>query len=840
MVERELEMNDQALLRVYRDCQGLIPHSKAIEKFFLSRVRGLDAEFLYAMGSEEPSNIYRVERQTKKRGPIRLAVFFSEPSNESTDSRMARSIEAAAELVRGRSRRVLPVETVLLVVVNQPREGDRLTRSFDAIVVVGNKDGELYTQLCSLFPESHQVAVDNSSKMSQDPVRISLEPRCAALLLQILSGDSFKALLNEPRQARLMTAEAIRSYLAHQEPLPRPDFCTSPARPPESSVESKSDLFTVDKIVFDQLQETKSAGMTTNPHIAILNEYQPFGAGFKQIYFESSSLDLKVSTQAFCSLSNILEAGNARVIILTGDAGHGKTHLCGQILSEINGITIQEASKLLRQSEPNQDVAVLKDGRGLRIIKDLSEFASDKGKSLVHEATCSSNRVTIICANEGRLRTCADEATAALLDANLTEGRSRSHDGSLAMINLNFQSVVSKTAEPNIFRQVVQQWIGDDAKWSCCDSCEVRDSCPIHFNRTHLSDDTGGESRLESLETLLRVSEQTGHIITVRTLLIYLAHILTGRLSCEDVHRLSENPDGWQSPYLYHQLAFGDLVPSDMLERIQVFSSIRKLDPGLQALRQVDDRLDGFSQAGDFSSPAEESALNPTNPAIRHNTKSVAQEVSSKWRTLRRKDFFEADFSSSSAVKRQDRLGLLHLHEFEAIIQGDVTSGAVRDSIMRGLEAVQGVYRHGTTALILVNPAFSSQPSQTFIVDATIGINKVRYMPLIEAWSKRSNGQADVNDHVDWLERVLVVSLGSEDAPVATSIQLFLHEFEFLMRTSQGLRSREFFAAEIRRMAGQLAMLERAEADTSQVSVFDGVSLGTLLVEGSRISRIAT
>jgi dephospho-CoA kinase len=835
---------EEILLLSYQSCHGLIPHAKPIELHFLNHIPGLQSENFYAMGSEEPSNIYRIERQTKKAGPIKLALFFSEPSEEDLFTRRKRAVDAAMELARGRAKRAPAIDCVVVVIVDGPRDGDRTNRRFDSITVIGNPDCELYPQIQKLFSQCHSVEVrpQPTAQPATDNVscRSAIGAESEALLKEISSSSAFQRLLSESAANRLIVAERITSYLAQ----PSITSVESSQASQDGSLKQGRDLVPPsvpsNEVILDKGTESDSPTMTTNPHVATLNEYQPFGAGFKQIYFESSNLDLLINTKAFCSLKDVIEKGETRVVILTGDAGHGKTHLCGQVLSDVLGVTIARASELLRASDPDQDVAYLPDERGLRIIKDLSEFDPERGKQLLQEASLARSRVTIICANEGRLRNCANLVIAELLDENLTTGRSRSQDGALVMINLNFQSVASRGEEPNIFRQVVQQWVKDDAKWESCQSCEVRKKCPIYFNRLCLSDESAASAPLNGIETLLRISEQTGHIVTIRTLLMFVAHLLTGRLSCEEVHGRSRLPADWQGRYLYHQLAFGDQVPSDMQERIQVFSSIRRLDPGLQAIRQVDDLLDLQSDSIDFPLDFDDPSMADGNSGTRQNAKVVAQANAAKWRMMRRRSFFETDYSAKGAVQRSVRLGLSHLDDFEKVLENDTEVPEVRDRIMRGLEAVQGVYRDGTKPLLLVHGAFSSQSAQTCIVDTLLKVTKVRHMSLFRAWDRRSEGTADVKNRVDWLDRAMIVSLNGPHAPPEASLQLYLHEFEFLMRSSQGLRSREFFAAEIRRLSAQLARISRPGGDTFEVTVYDGVAVQTLLIEDGRIRRVST
>jgi len=88
-----------------------------------------------------------------------------------------------------------------------------------------------------------------------------------------------------------------------------------------------------------------------NSHVLRLNRHLPFSAAHDQIYEEyqkdSDALDIK--TKALDYLVKAVERG-ARLIVLTGDAGHGKTHLCRRLLEDYLGFGSSDARKLLLSS----------------------------------------------------------------------------------------------------------------------------------------------------------------------------------------------------------------------------------------------------------------------------------------------------------------------------------------------------------------------------------------------------------------------------------------------------------------------------------------------------------
>ena len=135
----------------------------------------------------------------------------------------------------------------------------------------------------------------------------------------------------------------------------------------------------------------------------------------------------------------------------------------------------------------------------------------------------------------------------------------------------------------------------DDEKWADCEGCQVADQCPILENRNQIRHNgiTADNERVTGIEILLRTIEQLGVTITIRDMLFYLSYLITGSLSCEDVHQMAskEADNTWQWQYLFQQIAFASNLDEEKREKSNVLFTIRKLDPGQRAVREVDDQF---------------------------------------------------------------------------------------------------------------------------------------------------------------------------------------------------------------------------------------------------------
>lgn len=590
--------------------------------------------------------------------------------------------------------------------------------------------------------------------------------------------------------------------------------------------------------------------MVVNDHVEMLNAFQPFDADFAEIYLENrSNIELRIDTLAGRAVRHLLDDAELRALILTGDAGHGKTHLCAELLADVRKVDLGDAVALLRgNGQGNQDLAVLPDGRSLRVIRDLSEFSDIAGNRLLSEALSRSERVTVICANEGRLRAASKGLPAVfdLLQKSLLEGRIRSDDRAIAVLNLNHQSVVAENREdPNILRQVLRAWIEDSAKWTACDDCESKIGCPILKNRSVLggTGEAGEGSRLV-LETLLKVVERTGHVLTIRELLIFVSHLVTGGLRCRDVHRRAlSGESNWQWRFMHHQVCFGDLVPPELASSLEIFRGLRLLDPARRSLRLVDDQLD-LPQADSIFDPLVHDTLQRV-PKNAKEQREQAEQHLKLWRYLRRKDFFgKSGLTSDDVVSTSERVGLRHQHAFMQVMAGGLSQKdlhRIRAGVIRGLEALQGLHRGQSLGLRLVDPAVVGPQSEataadlgierTAIVARQIGAATIQLLPESAAWRRRGSAQSvEVLDHIDWLERKAIISLGGADAPAESSIELMMHEFELLISAGEGMRSATFFEPEIRRILRRLGTLAVVGEQTDEILLVKGGNSYRLLL----------
>jgi hypothetical protein len=235
-------------------------------------------------------------------------------------------------------------------------------------------------------------------------------------------------------------------------------------------------------------------------------------------------------------LDNVLEVlrqGNlpARIIFLTGDAGDGKTALCGRLVSALGF------------SDPLGPVTSIGDWI---IIKDASEVPEQDLRSWVgqHLITSGARTRLVVAINEGRLRRLFrqsfperpelwDRVIAPAIDASLDEeGAARLdqaiQDNGVLVINFRHRFHVRSLLGP-----LLDTWT-TPTLWEegpGCSECPARGHCPILANATSLRQ-PGPRQHLADLLTAVHFS---GQRLPFRRFQAVLALATTGGLSCRDV-----------------------------------------------------------------------------------------------------------------------------------------------------------------------------------------------------------------------------------------------------------------------------------------------------------------
>lgn len=569
----------------------------------------------------------------------------------------------------------------------------------------------------------------------------------------------------------------------------------------------------------------------TNRHVDRLTQYLPFDPSHGQIYEETTDPDdaPRLETRALDFVTEVVQRPDARLVILTGDAGHGKTHLCRRVL-EWAGLDAAEALRTIKAYPRGEHAVETAGGLRLRVVKDLSELDPATAGNVLLEALEGRNGEdrTLVCANEGRLRDVIYRvgaralAVRVALSAGLNEGIT-TVDGTVFVLNLNYQSTTASAdgSAASLLDGLLAQWVLDGRKWKTCERYDAAQNCPIVNNRRELAGneraDPRAAGRRAGLQSLLRIVEESGQVVTIRELLILIAYLVTGGVSCDRVAervRAKPNDDAWQWSYAYHEALFHPWLSKDQSRSLPVLQHFRKLDPGAHAIRRVDEPLStGVVERDEAFPPPFESAPDRA-PRTRKQAKEEGERLRKLMMFLRRRDYFELATDAEDVgmlASRAERLGLRFYDDFEFLRSGRTDPRrfvACRDKLLAGLHAVQGIHSvRSDVHFYVLDPAFGRTQSVACVVARRLPARNIEIESESRWWRrvKASSGASTLPEALNWLDRRVVVSFEGPDA----SVDLDLMQFEYVMRAADGLSCRNFFRADIRRLMARIARLVR-------------------------------
>lgn len=239
--------------------------------------------------------------------------------------------------------------------------------------------------------------------------------------------------------------------------------------------------------------------------------------------------------------------GEFRLVIISGNAGDGKTAFIQQLEKDAEGENAHV------QRGPNGSVFEL---RGLTFLSNYDgsqdEGATANDEVLVQflcsfqgtdEESWPSDEVRLIAINEGRLVDFLahhEERFPRLADIVRDGLGGAGPTNRVAVINLNLRSVVADQGreKTSIFDRLIDR-MTEERFWEACKSCDLRDRCYIHHNARTFMDPVAGPKAAERLKTLYTTTHLRGRLhITLRDLRSSLAFMLVGTRDCDAVHEL--------------------------------------------------------------------------------------------------------------------------------------------------------------------------------------------------------------------------------------------------------------------------------------------------------------
>lgn len=278
--------------------------------------------------------------------------------------------------------------------------------------------------------------------------------------------------------------------------------------------------------------------------------------------------------------------GEYKLVIITGNAGDGKTALIQQLESKASNVqtlpskngsmfTINEVP-FESNYDGSQDEGTINNDEVLD--KFLSPFAYEKNINLVEQGR-------ILAINEGRLVEFLSRVDNKDKYGYITEliyeyfemhGRMNLPDGML-IINLNWRSVVADSTE-SIFSRQLKEFVRPFI-WAKCKECDYSNKCFIYYNAQTFSDVSAGNEITKRLQLIMETVHLRRQLhITMRDVRSFLSYILCRDKGCEDIPMLLSGEARDYLQYYYFNLTDGSIMDSGNNDRL--VKLVRAIDVG--------------------------------------------------------------------------------------------------------------------------------------------------------------------------------------------------------------------------------------------------------------------
>ncbi|MCP9857937.1 MULTISPECIES: methylation-associated defense system protein kinase MAD6 [unclassified Cyanobium] len=302
-------------------------------------------------------------------------------------------------------------------------------------------------------------------------------------------------------------------------------------------------------------------------------------------------------------------AGKFKLVLITGNAGDGKTAFLQQLEVEAGTQAQLQSSDPLpngrRFSTTGRTFITNYDGS-----QDEEERKNDdvlyeffRPFSGTNPDAWPTDETRLIAINEGRLvdflKTARDEfpALLAVVEESLRTGEDK-HD--IAVVNLNWRSVVaSPISDDNSILERQLRALVKPKYWQACQSCDLKDKCYVHHNAQTFQDRTAAPQVIERLKTLYTLSHLRGRLhITIRDLRSALSFMLSSARDCTEIHSLySEGKRELIAAGFY----FNSWMAADTGTADRLLQLLKGVDVGSAADPRLDRGLDFISPAMDQS-----------------------------------------------------------------------------------------------------------------------------------------------------------------------------------------------------------------------------------------------
>lgn len=505
-----------------------------------------------------------------------------------------------------------------------------------------------------------------------------------------------------------------------------------------------------------------------NSFIQYLDQFNVLSPNHSKIYDEyTQSTDqyrFAIDTNIERFLLSLFK-DDPRSVIMTGNAGDGKTRLCRTIYERVTG------QHLLKWPDSGILEASFNNGT-LRIVKDLSEltdaviFEELKLLEKVIADGHESRLYYLIAANEGKLTKFLSQHLELFSLYQMVKERfldHRSNDKQLHLVNL--QDVTSSIYAARI----MEEWNRED-NWIACDTCSRKKNCVIQLNHRRLSDPLIRNRLVEQY----RLLDCLGIHVTMREILIHISYVLTGGLTCEQVMNAGYNDIEEHAKLVYYDNFYGVNIKETGTSEQGAVRYFKHLDPGRLSISSIDDYLLNGDISGDDQIIQKHQMLfdDEIDVLFGYYRKLIemyriqdpdkeSMAIFDQMPKFRRKYFFETGEQDKST--REMLTPYLHFYRFLECLKDRQALASTRKELIQGLNHnfSKKLISRGETNLFVVN--------ENLLIHESYSPSQVR----LSIDEERSD--------IDYLPSKIFITVNQE-----TRLEVKLPVFEYLLRLAGG------------------------------------------------------
>ncbi|MEW8966412.1 hypothetical protein [Exiguobacterium alkaliphilum] len=577
----------------------------------------------------------------------------------------------------------------------------------------------------------------------------------------------------------------------------------------------KVDYMTQDLITDQEWDLTTTLQEQINPFVDFMHQYDLTTADYSKIFDEhTKKIEYSIETNINQKIIDELST-SPRSIIITGNAGDGKTRICRNVYDQL----VDDEFK--GWPESGIEEITYKDYT-IRIIKDLSELRDEvivselkKMQETLQEE--DSKLYFLIAANEGKLTHTLVKYSElkslkdAIIPQFMSPNKNLKEAEQIKVYNLLYASS-SVYAE-----KIIEGW-NEEKNWDICGDCSSRHKCIIKDNHVAMSNKTTRNRMMRMYKSL----DMNGKHMTMRELLIHLAYTQTGGMTCRNVHEASQSEAIENlAKKSYYENFFGNNLRPEVFEEISGIQEFKSLDPGYIS----DSLIDDFLLNGDLSSQDKtrdahallfKEGIDVENGSYYEEVKMYrsningdnvnGEELMKKWfPRLRRKYYFE----SKENKKVEQLIPYRHRFEFIGILHKGKIEHSTKTQLIDGLNtffAKRMVYSPSHQLYV---------SSDSLLVHQIVGLDQIEFIV---------QGK---NEEIDQVSTTLTLKINDVE------LEVNLVTFEYLMRLSNGGMLnvlREHVEILLNSFRNRLISFKKQDEDILQILKFD-YSQGAFVLE---------